>query len=193
MENIAIFLAVFVISFFTIASVGSDRAIQTYSKLSSFGSINRLINDSGEPKAAVLSSLYKTASTTVDARIVGDIKIQSIDQMKSDDVSTDGVKIKKLSVYVIFANPRLKKDGSDWRIHAKMDVMTVDRDGKKTNFLNGLSLQEINNKYSYKLDSGAFVFNVDIKADTPGEYTSIFTVHDIFSDKKDAKTVTIKI
>lgn len=192
MENIAIFLAVFAISFFTITSVGSNRVIETYSKLNDFNSLASL-NGGTAQSASVMSSLYKPAGDLSKENGSKNFKIKSIDKTEGEDVNQNGIKTKKISIYLIFENPKLKKEGNDWRMHVRADVVTVDKDGKRVKFLDGLSFQEINNKYSYELDSGAFVFNINVGNEVAGKYTSTFTIKDAFSGKKDEKTVVIEI
>ncbi|MBI3632808.1 MAG: hypothetical protein HY226_00795 [Candidatus Vogelbacteria bacterium] len=190
MENVAIFMAVFAISFFTISSVGNQNQSQYYNKLTQF--VGQTQQDQ---KAAVLSSLYKTSDTFVTkSEVAKDIKIKSIDKTDTNTVTSTGSKIKKISIYLLFSDPKLKQEGALWRIHVSADVKTLNEDGQRAKFLNKLSIQEINNKYSYALDSGAFVFNLIIGDDVlHGRYTSTFTIHDIISGKKDQKSVTFTI
>ncbi|MBI3631901.1 MAG: hypothetical protein HY225_00425 [Candidatus Vogelbacteria bacterium] len=193
MDNIIIFLAVFVVAFFTISSVSNQSKIQSYNKTSEFNSIGQLVAETNDQSATVLSSLYRIGDV-IKMDVTKSIKIKSINETDNDKITNTGVVPRKIDIYLVFSDPKLKKDGNMWRIYVTADVKTVDSTGKRTKFLNGSSIQEINNKYSYELDSGAFVFNLNTANDIPhGQYMSTFTIHDLFSGRKDQKTVSFKI
>ena len=188
MDNIAIYIALFIVLFFSVSSVENNRISEVYSKIPTLDAMSSESLSSIASPETVAANLFKEKDSATE-----DIKITSIDKTVTTQKNTDGLYSKKLSLYIIFKNPTLKKEGDQWRMKVKIDATTKGAHGENTKFLNGKSLQIIDSKLSYKLDSGAFVFNIDLPIDQLGTYSTNFIVTDMFSNKKDAHVVSIKL
>ena len=189
MDGIAIYVALFIVLFFSVSSVENNHISEFYlkDKIPTIDSIAGLAaNNFSTIPSTTRENLFNNNKLTQKT-----IRITSIDKTVSKSVDSSGKQRNRLSIYVIFANPTLRGEGNTWNMDVRIDVLTKDKNGKIVKSLTGAPLQEINNKYGYELDSGAFVFNVNLDSGASDVYLSRFIIKDIFSGAKDEKTVSI--
>ncbi len=119
------------------------------------------------------------------------IEIKTIEHSMVEETDYSGKVIKKLTLYIIFENPKLTKVEEGYHMNVNLDLDTMNSQGQKFGLLSGIDFQKMDITTSYALNTGSFIINTSTDTLDKMEYTIKATARDLIGQTQDFKEIKI--